>query len=111
VRCAVSLVEALKESDASLLRPSLTIQGRRIEILGKLRTGDYAEFWANGPIRIFDRNWKPLRSMSATKPIPTLAPGENCMELSADTPAPLKLTVITLGAPLQPQLSSKRRTP
>ncbi len=111
VRCAVSLVEALKESDASLLRPSLTIQGRRIEIPGKLRTGDYAEFWTNGPIRIFDRNWKPLRSMSAASPIPILAPGENCMELSADTSAPLKLTVITLGAPLQPQLSSKRRTP
>jgi hypothetical protein len=102
VRCAVSLVEALQESDATLRHPSLSVLGRRIEIPGELRTGDYAEFRASGPVRVFDRNWKLQRSVSVAKPIPTLARGENRIELSADTPAPLKLTVITLGAPLQP---------
>ena len=93
----MSLVEALTESDVALVRPSLTVRGRRIEIPGKLRTGDYAEFRAGGPIRIFDRNWNMLRRVPAPGDTPVLAAGANRAELSAAAPATLKLTLISQG--------------
>ena len=102
-RCSVALVEALAESDAVLRSPELSVGSARLSVPAELRTGDYAEFWGEGPIRVFDRNGVLLKTLAGAGQAPQLASGENRIALTAAGSSPAKLTLITLGEPLAVQ--------
>jgi hypothetical protein len=62
-----------------------------------LKTGDYAEFWAQGTLKVFDRSGTVLSSFEIQDVPPMLQPGENRITLRATTAVPAKLTCITTG--------------
>jgi hypothetical protein len=98
--CRVESVEALAESDAPLENPTLVLGGRRLVIPAALRPGDYAEYWGEGPLRIFDRNGVTLKTVAV--PPADLHPGENRLTLESQSSGTAKLTVITLGERANP---------
>lgn len=97
VTCRIASVEALTESQVPLSHPELIIGDKVLAIPADLKTGDYAEFQADGPIRVFDRNGSLLSSVEVGSDLPMLQAGENRVTLRAAT-APAKLTSITTGA-------------
>jgi len=74
-----------------------TILEIQLAIPADLKTGDYAEFWADGSLKVFDRNGTLLSSVDVQGAPLKLQPGENHLALRAATAAPAKLTCITLG--------------
>jgi hypothetical protein len=97
VRCSVTSVEALAESESPLQHPELIVGEQTLTIPADLKTGDYAEFWAAGSLKVFDRNGTLLSSVNIQGTPVTLQPGENHVALRAAAPAPTKLTCITVG--------------
>jgi hypothetical protein len=61
-----------------------------------MTTGDYAEYWGDGAIRVFDRNGTPL-STSPIKQGPQLRMGENKLTVKAVGSGDGVITAITLG--------------
>jgi len=100
VRVRVLLVEALRESDARLCNPVISIGKTTMRLPVELRTDDYAEFSGTGDVRVFDANGKqltkPLRPVGATS---FLRSGTNQIALRAEEFCPVNLTVITTGKP------------
>jgi len=95
--CSVALVEALAESEIVLKHPQVIVGEKTLTIPTELRTGDYAEFWADGPLRVFDRNGTLLSSFDPCGDLPTLEAGVNRVELRAAGAASVKFTPITVG--------------
>ena len=100
VRCSVVRVEALAESPAVLSNPEIAVGTARIKLPVELKTGDYAESWAAGPARLFDRNGVSLGSVDPGGAAPRVPAGKYTVRLTAGRPAVARLTVITLGKPL-----------
>lgn len=101
ITCKVSRVEALKESEAVLRNPRLLVGDRVFNIPAELRTGDYAEYWAAGPIRIFDANGAEKGSFAPKEsPLP-LTGGHNTIRLEGESFAPVKFTAVMLGEALR----------
>jgi hypothetical protein len=97
VNCRVSRVEALKQSNAVLRNPRLVAGKNVFSIPAELQTGDYVEYWAHGPLRIFDANGvekQVLAPQDAALPLPS---GSTFLRLEGDGCVPVRLTVITLG--------------
>jgi hypothetical protein len=94
LRCRVSLVEALAERDSALKQVQLSTGNATIAIPGEMATGNYAEYWGDGPIRVFDPNGVLLRTVP-TNQGPQLKAGENKLMLRAAGPGTVKLTAIT----------------
>jgi hypothetical protein len=67
-------------------------------IPAKLQTGDYAEFLDGNSIRIFDKNGAQKQIVPMSPSVPLLKSGTDQLRLQAETSAPVKLTLITLGA-------------
>jgi hypothetical protein len=99
--CRISWVEALAERNGGLQNFAISVHGLKISIPGELKMGDYAEFWAAGEIRVFDRHGVLLSTVPAPHP-PMLKAGENNLAIQSATPATVKLTAITLGEALKP---------
>ncbi len=97
VKCSISLVEALAESEIPLKNPELTVAGKMLSIPLELKTGDYAEFTADGPVPVFDRNGTGLSSVDTSGDPPVLQTGENRITLRATAAARAKFTMITVG--------------
>jgi hypothetical protein len=107
VKCRVSRVEAIEESPAVLRNPRLVAGENVFSIPAELQAGDYAEYWAEGPLRIFDANGvekQVLMPSDAALPLPG---GNASLRLEADSSVPVKLTVVTLGDALMPHLDVK----
>jgi len=106
VECRLRRVEALAESETSVERPELAVGDARFTVPFTLKTGNYAEFWGGGKVRIFDRNGvmraAVTPSIAPPGPAPMLKAGKNRLRLAGPAAAPVKLTVITLGKPLWP---------
>jgi len=100
VRCEVSLVEALAESEATIENPEISADGIRLTMPVELKTGDYAEYWANGPLQVFDHNGMLLRTIENVGQPPLVPAGETEFSLRSTTSGQVKLTLITLGKPL-----------
>jgi hypothetical protein len=100
LRCRLRSVEAPAELDAPLKNPTLALDGATLTIPAELKTGDYVEFWADGPARVFDRNGVTLATVQPAGATPKLQPGENRLILRANGAAAAKLTLITTGEPL-----------
>jgi hypothetical protein len=101
IRCRLLSVEALAESDSTLKNPRLSIGAARLTVPYELKTGDYAEFWADGSIRVFDRNGMLLTN---TKPIgntPIVQLGECKILLQSEGRGAAKFTAIILGEALK----------
>jgi len=96
-KCSVATVEALAESEVPLKHPEITLAGKTLAIPLDLKTGDYVEFWADGSLKVFDRNGTLLSSVDIPGDPLTLQPGENHLVLRTAAPAPARLTYITLG--------------
>jgi hypothetical protein len=96
LRCRVSVVEALQERESALKQVQLSTGNVTIAIPGEMTTGNYAEYWGDGPIRVFDANGVLLRSVPANQG-PQLKAGENRLLLRAAGPGTVKLTAITAG--------------
>jgi hypothetical protein len=96
VRCRIRLVEALEERSSVLKDIEISAGSVKIAIPGEMETGDYAEYWGEGPIRLFDRNGVLLRTVPANR-APALRAGENTLAVKASGPGSVKLTAITLG--------------
>ena len=94
LRCRVTLVEALAERDSALKQVQLSTGNATITIPGEMTTGNYAEYWGDGSIRVFDPNGVLLRTVPANQG-PQLKAGENKLMLRAAGPATVKLTAIT----------------
>jgi hypothetical protein len=98
VRCRLSFVEALEERNTTLRNIEISEGASRITIPA-MNTGDYAEYWGDGTVRVFDRNGNPL----STFPVqvgPQLSTGENTVRVKASGSGNVVLTAITLGAGL-----------
>jgi hypothetical protein len=96
VRCRIGLVEALEERDSTLKDVEISAGSRSIAIPAAMKTGDYAEYWADGTIRVFDSNGDLLSRFPAMTE-PQLRPGENTLTLKAAGSGNIVLTAITLG--------------
>ena len=96
VRCRIGLVEALEERDSTLRDVEISAGSRSITISAEMKTGDYAEYWGDGTIRVFDRNGI-LLSTSPVKPGPQLRTGENKLTVKAAGSGNVVLTAVTLG--------------
>jgi len=96
-RCSVTSVEALAESEVPLRHPELVAGEKTLVIPADLKTGDYAECWADGILKLFDRNGTLLSSVDIQDNPLTLQPGENRLIIRAAEQTPAKLTCITLG--------------
>jgi hypothetical protein len=96
IRCHVKLVEALQERPGTLTNIEISAGSAKIAIPGAMQTGDYAEYWGEGPIRIFDKNGFLLRTAPAYQ-TPTLTSGANKLVIKASGPGTVKMTAITLG--------------
>ena len=96
VQCRVSSVEALEERSSVSKDVEISAGLVKIAIPGEMETGDYAEYWGEGPIRVFDRNGVLLRTVPANR-APVLRAGENRLAVKASGPGNVKLTAITLG--------------
>jgi hypothetical protein len=96
VRCKVSLVEALEEKDTTLKDVGISAGTVTMAIPGELNTGDYAEYWGDGTLRVFDRNGVSL-STSHVNSGPQLKTGDNNLTVKADGPGDVVFTAITLG--------------
>jgi len=97
VKCSITLVEALAESEVPLKNAELVIGGRTLSTPLELKTGDYAEFTADGRVRVFDRNGTGLSSFDAPSDLPALQAGENHIMFHAAGAARAKFTAITVG--------------
>jgi hypothetical protein len=96
VRCRIHSVEAVDERSSVLKDFEIFAGQASITIPGEMKTGDYAEYWADGPIRIFDRNGILLRTVPANG-APVLRAAENKLTVRASGSGTAKLTVISLG--------------
>jgi hypothetical protein len=96
IRCQVKLVEALQERTSTLRNIEISAGSAKVAIPGAMQTGDYAEYWGEGPIRIFDKNGFLLRTSPASQ-APTLTSGANSLAVKASGPGTVKMTAITLG--------------
>lgn len=95
-RCRIELIEALEEKDVVVRDIDISDGRIHSSISGQMRTGDYAEYWGDGVIRIFDSNGKELsrKRMPATPDIQT---GENQISVSAGKTGMIAFTVIAVG--------------
>jgi hypothetical protein len=96
VRCRIGLVEALEERNSTLRDIEISTGSLSITIPAEMNTGDYAEYWADGAIRVFNRNGI-LLSTSPVKPGPQLGTGENKLMVKTAGSGNAVLTAITLG--------------
>ncbi len=96
-QCGVTSVEALAESEVPLRHPELIVGEMTLTLPVDLKTGDYAEFWTDRSLKVFDRNGTLLSSIDIQGDPLTLQAGENRLALRAAAGAPAKLTCITLG--------------
>jgi hypothetical protein len=96
IRCRIAMVEALEERNTVLKELEISAELGKIVIPGEMKTGDYAEYWGEGPIRIFDQNGVLLRIAPENR-APVIRPGEGRLIVKALGPGTVKLTVITLG--------------
>jgi hypothetical protein len=96
IHCRIESVEALGEHNGKLKDLEITTGSGKISIPGEMKTGDYAEYWGSGPIRIFDKNGVQLRTVAADG-APQLAAGESNVAIKAAGPGAVKLTAITMG--------------
>jgi hypothetical protein len=96
VRCRIGMVEALEERNSTLRDVEISAGLLKIAIPGEMKTGDYAEYWGEGAIRVFDRNGVLLRIAPAKHP-PALRAGENRLAVKTAGPGNVMLTAITLG--------------
>jgi len=98
VRCLIGLVEALDERSQALQEVEISTSSAKIALSGRLKPGDYAEYWGEGPIRVFDRNGVLLRTAPVSADhVPVLSVGENRVAVKASRPGNIKFTAITLG--------------
>lgn len=96
VRCRVISVEALAERDGALSNFEISAGSMKIAIPGEMKTGDYAEYLDQGPIRVFDKNGVLLRIVPVAYS-PVVKAGGNQLTVKASEPGSVKLTAITLG--------------
>jgi hypothetical protein len=96
VRCAISSVEALNEQNGALRGVEVSMGSLNIKIPQELKTGDYAEYWGTGTLRIFDRNGH-LLSTSPVQSGPQLRTGENRLAVKALGSGDVLFTAITQG--------------
>ena len=96
IRCQVESVEALAERSSALKDLEISVGQARFSIPGTMKTGDYAEYWGDGPIRIYDKNGFLLRTADEGNP-PPLMPGTNAVAITGSRPGIVKLTTITIG--------------
>jgi len=101
VRCAVLRVEALAESDTVLANPRVTVGPARVALPVELKTGDYAECWGPGPVRVFDRNGGLLATVNPSAAVGKVPAGRYEVRLTAARPGSAKLTMISVGDPLR----------
>ena len=101
-KLSIMRVEALAESSAPWSNPELLVNDKSLKINAVLQTGDYAEFWGNGSIRIFDRNGNERDTLPQPAFVPTIRNGENTIIVKNPAPADVRLTTIVLGKPLAP---------
>jgi hypothetical protein len=97
VRCIVKAVEAVSEVDWVADQIELSVGSASVIVPAGLRTGDYAEFWADGAIRSFDANGNLLSTVRSQGAVPMLQPGKNLVALQGAKTARIELTTITLG--------------
>lgn len=96
IRCTVNSVEALAEHSAPMNNIVVSLGNSTVAIPGSMDPGDYAEYWASGPIRIFDENGKLLRTVTVSTD-PTVAAGFNTIRLRSAIPGRVKFTLIATG--------------
>jgi hypothetical protein len=95
VRSRISLVEALQERDGTIKDIDIFTGSSNMKIPAEMKTGDYAEYWADGSIRIFDHNGVTLSTLPAQAG-PQLAAGDNKLSVKAMGSGSVVLTAITL---------------
>ncbi len=96
--CRISKVTALDERPGSIAGAELSLGGKTLTIPAELKDGDYAEYWADGSLRTFDRNGNSLSTTPLAGGL-TLAAGDNKLTLQTQgaASANARLTLITLG--------------
>jgi hypothetical protein len=96
IQCKVSLVEALEERNTPLKNVEISAGSSNIIIPGEMNTGDYAEYWADGTIRVFNQNGVTLSTSHVTSG-PQLKAGDNTLTVKAAGSGNVMLTAVTLG--------------
>ena len=96
VQGRISGLEALAERSGTLKNIKISAGQFSIAIPEEMKTGDYAEYWADGKIRVFDRNGITLSTFPVASG-PQLATGANKLTWNASGSGSVVLTAITLG--------------
>jgi hypothetical protein len=96
VRCRVGSVEAVQERNSAFTNIAVSTGSSSITIPTKMATGDYAEYWGDGKIQVFDHNGVLLSTYPVTTS-PQVAPSDNKLSIIANGSGTVALTSITLG--------------
>lgn len=100
VSIKVLSVQALRESPHEAGSVHIGRGRAGFGIPAGLRSGDYAEYWAEGSASVFDPNGHLLRTVAVPTPI-TLQPGENRVSIRVAPTARVEFTAITYGQPVE----------
>jgi hypothetical protein len=98
LRCSINEVKALQELPNTLDNIEVAIDDARITIPTSMHSGDYAEYWGDGQVRVFNENGK----LKASRPVsgaPMLKSGGSTISVSGSQPGDATLTAIELGPP------------
>jgi hypothetical protein len=93
----ISRIEALSEQNIPLKSPAIVLGKKICRLPITLKTGDYAEYWSGGPLRVFNRNGVLLSTINKLDSELDVLPGENHISLKFDGGGSAKFTAILLG--------------
>jgi hypothetical protein len=96
VHCRINFVEALWEQSIALTDIGISTSTASLSIPGGMKTGDYAEYWGEGPLRIFDHNGVLLKN-AAVSQSPVANAGLNQLALKATGSGQAIFTAISLA--------------
>jgi hypothetical protein len=97
-------VTALPEAPNPLQALTLADGASRITLPVTLEPGDYAEYWGDGPLKVFDAHGRLLASAAVPHPI-VLEPGANSISVEASAAGTARLTSFAFGAPMRVSLT------
>jgi len=84
VRCGLGPVLALPVLKGGISNPSILVNGKVVVMPVSLETGDYAEWFQGGLVKVYNRHSQPVAEISLESVPPEVIPGVNELILRAE---------------------------
>ena len=84
VRCGLGPIVALPVSKVAVSNPSISLNGRPVQLPVDLQTGDYAEWLQPGVIRVYNRHSQLVAELPVDLVPPEVSPGVNELTITGE---------------------------